>query len=137
MNDISHIANYLIISNRKSYSELTHLKLQKLLYYSQGLSYALNNKPLFTEEFIAWEHGPAVEEIYNIFRHFSGRVLVETSSANLNPEAISLINEVNGTYSQFSPWTLRCMTHEETPWCSTPKNEIISKDKIRNFFCSL
>ena len=26
------------------------------------------------------------------------------------------------------------MTHEEEPWKTTPRNEIISKEKIKNYF---
>ena len=43
---------------------ITNLKLQKLVYFAQRVSLALNNKALFQEEIQAWKHGSIVPELY-------------------------------------------------------------------------
>ena len=47
---------------------LTLMKLLKLLYYAEGCSLALNNKSLFEEDILAWEHGPVVSEVYDAYK---------------------------------------------------------------------
>ena len=42
------------------YEGITHLKLQKLLYYAQGVCLAITGNTLFNEEIQAWQHGPVV-----------------------------------------------------------------------------
>lgn len=43
-------------------------KLQKLTYLSQGWSLALTDKPIFSEDFEAWRHGPINRELFNTLR---------------------------------------------------------------------
>jgi len=43
-------------------------KLQKLTYLSQGWSLALTDKPIFSEDFEAWAHGPINRELFNTLR---------------------------------------------------------------------
>lgn len=46
-------------------NDLTNLKLQKLLYFTQADYYRSNKVPLFRENIEAWDFGPVVREIYN------------------------------------------------------------------------
>lgn len=48
---------------------ITTMKLQKLLYYSQGWSLAWDGQPLFTDEIAAWANGPV---IYSVFKNHRG-----------------------------------------------------------------
>lgn len=43
-------------------------KLQKLTYLSQGWSLTLTGKPIFSEDFEAWKHGPINRELFNTLR---------------------------------------------------------------------
>ncbi len=45
-----------------------------------------------------------------------------------------ILEEVYKKYGQFSSWKLRDMTLEESPWLTTPRNEIIQKSKINEYF---
>lgn len=47
---------------------ITNLKLQKLLYYIQGEYMAKMNTPLFNDDFLAWEHGPIIREVYDKYK---------------------------------------------------------------------
>ena len=46
---------------------LTHLRLQKLLYYAQGWHLAAFGRALFAGHIEAWKHGPVVQEVYPTF----------------------------------------------------------------------
>ena len=46
---------------------LTHMRLQKLLYYAQGWHLAAFGRPLFVGRIEAWKHGPVVKEVYPRF----------------------------------------------------------------------
>ncbi|WP_207662233.1 type II toxin-antitoxin system antitoxin SocA domain-containing protein [Anaerobutyricum hallii] len=44
------------------------MKLQKILYLSQGWSYVWDDRELFLEEFEAWKYGPVNLEVYQYFK---------------------------------------------------------------------
>ena len=48
--------------------EMSTMKLQKLLYFSQGWALAWTGVPLFVEEFEAWASGPVCRELYELHR---------------------------------------------------------------------
>lgn len=149
------VAKYLIDVNEQKNSDdesnsLSKLKLQKLLYYSQGYYLALYDKPLFDEEIRAWEHGPVVKEVYDHFKNLNGNIIPasrenipnEQELKNMSSEQQEIINEVYELMGQYSAWKLREKTHSESPWLETydEKNKmndeknIISKEKIKKYF---
>ncbi len=40
------------------YGPMSHLKLQKLLFYAQALHLAYFDEPIIEDDFEAWVHGP-------------------------------------------------------------------------------
>ncbi len=59
------VADYLLYHvDEDAGDSMSNLKLQKLLYYAQGVHLALTGKPLFLEHIEAWQHGPAVPALY-------------------------------------------------------------------------
>lgn len=116
---------------------LSNLKIQKLVYYAQGLSLALNNEPLFEDEILAWEHGPVVENLYHQYKEYGANPIPLPQDFDINkfsPEEIELLKEVYDVYGQFSAWKLRNMTHAERPWLETQRNNIITKDLLKEYF---
>lgn len=120
------------------YEGITHLKLQKLLYYAQGISLGMYGKPIFKEKIEAWQHGPVVREVYGHFSKF-GRNNIEI---NMNDESEKILNKIennrevsevlNLTYDNFAiytAWQLRQLTHEDnTPWDITQKTKGLGKE---------
>lgn len=120
------------------YEGITHLKLQKLLYYAQGISLGMYGKPIFKEKIEAWQHGPVVREVYGHFSKF-GRNNIEIS---MNDESEKILNKIennrevsevlNLTYDNFAiytAWQLRQLTHEDnTPWDITQKTKGLGKE---------
>jgi len=117
---------------------VTNLKLQKLLYYTQGFSLAIYGKPLFKEKILAWQHGPVVREVYDEYKEYgAGSLPVPNENVLLSEDEKSLIVEVWKVYGQFSAWRLRDMTHDELPWKDTEKNRVITHKALKSYFKTL
>lgn len=116
--------------------DMTNLKLQKLLYYAQGIYLKRNSKPLFKEKILAWEHGPVIKEVYDQYKKFGGSGIIFEGNIDLNfPEEINeFLEEIYENFGQYTAWKLRNMTHEETPWLLTERNEEIPINLIEDFF---
>lgn len=100
-------------------THLTHLKLQKLLYYAQGFHLAIFGRRLFPETIEAWEHGPVAPAAWSLFRRHGGTPIpapADSDQVSLSAEQRDLLNDEWNTYGQFSARKLRNMTHEEAPW---------------------
>lgn len=116
---------------------ISNLKLQKMLYYMQGFHLAAFNEPLFEEEIEAWQYGPVVPSVYEEFKSFgSGAIELEEgySPIELKEEEEDLFGCVYEEYGQFSAIKLMNMTHDESPWKSTPLKKVIEKVKMQEFF---
>jgi len=48
--------------------DITDLKLQKLLYYAQGMSLGMRGTCMFADPIEAWQHGPVVPHVYQIYK---------------------------------------------------------------------
>jgi uncharacterized phage-associated protein len=117
---------------------ISNMKLQKLLYYQQGFHLAYFGSPLFDEEIEAWMYGPVVPAIYDHFKDNNNRGIEYSRvpiALSINEEE-ALFDEVYKVYGKYSAWGLMDMTHQESPWKSTPVGigNIITKDKLKMFF---
>lgn len=117
---------------------ISNLKLQKLVYYAQGYHLAIFDKPLFNEQIEAWMHGPVVPELYQKFKAYGQGAITSVESIDLvhfNEETISFLDEIYSIFNQYSAWSLRNMTHEESPWKEHEADAgIISLDSMRTYF---
>jgi uncharacterized phage-associated protein len=133
-------------------NEVTPLMLQKILYFIQGISLALYERPMFTEDCAAWVHGPVFPEVYHLFRDFKYHTIEDDKFAilhgafeSLTTEERHVIDLVLNTFGLYGGKVLEHITHNETPWlavrsgCSDtiPSNIPISKDSIRHYYQSV
>lgn len=129
--------------------EVTPLMLQKLLYFIQGVSYALNAKPMFTENCQAWVHGPVYPEVYDIFSDFKYNpiedarfVIFECAEDVITEEECRTIDLVVNTFGEYGGKVLERITHEEMPWKlarkgytdNIPSNETITMENIEEYY---
>lgn len=118
--------------------QISHLKLQKLLYYAQGYSLAFLDRPIFDEPIECWQHGPVVKTIYHAYKHY-GRKPIPPAIVNLqvfSNEEVIVLSCVANEYGQHSAWKLRNMTHCEEPW-RLAKSEYCSDipvESIKRYF---
>lgn len=125
---------------------LSNLKLQKLLYYAQGMHLALSGEPIFDEEIEAWDHGPVVPSMYQYFKGENSKSIpvdpeFDPLHCSLDKGQLDILKEVFDVYGQYSAWKLRNMTHSEAPWKSIFKegvfNQVISKELIKDYFINV
>ena len=145
MADVFDVANYILeISREESedgeYELISHMKLQKLVYFCQGYSLALYGKPLFPDPIEAWTHGPVCPKLYHILKGYGSSPI----TASINPEKIMLnehekylIGMVYDSYGQYSASRLRKITHEEGPWNNTSDTTPIPQEAMLKYFESL
>lgn len=133
------VADYFLVLGSDEYADesVSNLKLQKLCYYAQGFSLAIHDRPLFDEAIVAWQHGPVVRELWDVYRANGARGIEKPETWDFSrfaPEDLDVMNEVYEVFGQYSAWKLRDMTHEEPPWKETPINGVIPHDKLRKYF---
>jgi len=120
MQTAKNFAGYLLIlaCNNDEPDPLTHLRLQKLLYYIQGWSLGLRGVPAFSEKIEAWAHGPVLPELYQQFKNFGNRLIPEDVACEfeLKDDDRKFAAEIWETYKDCSASKLRSMTHAEPPW---------------------
>ncbi|MDO4833450.1 MAG: DUF4065 domain-containing protein [Bacillota bacterium] len=129
--------------------EVTPLMLQKLLYFVQGVHFALYKAPLFREDCRAWVHGPVYSEVYDMFKSFHYNpiddarfAVLEGVTNNLTEEEKKVIDLVISTFGLYGGKTLERITHKEDPWITGRRgfadgihsNEVMSKDSIKDYF---
>jgi uncharacterized phage-associated protein len=100
-------------------AEMTNMKVQKLLYYSQSLHLALHNEPLFEAEIQAWRYGPVCPPAYRFYSEFESKQLPvprKESLAEIPPEQQDLLEEIWEYFGGYHAYRLSEMTHGEFPW---------------------
>jgi len=136
-----HVAVYFLsLVDNDCGDSVSNLKLQKLVYYAQGVYLALRDKPLFNDKIFAWEHGPVVPSLYKFYSHHGSTDIPKPSKVDYsiyNKKAREVMDDVYKVFGQFSAWKLRNMTHEEPPWKDTPINTEISHESMKKYFKTL
>jgi uncharacterized phage-associated protein len=133
--EATDVAKFLIHTAHEYGDTITHLKLQKLLYYVQGSYLALQNHQIFKEDILAWKNGPVVYSVWNMFKHYHAEPINEpdddTGIDGLNAE---IIKEIYRKYRGFTAGQLVSKTHDENPWKDSDSDDVISVDSIQDYF---
>jgi uncharacterized phage-associated protein len=79
------VANYFLSLAAAEGKLLTHLKLQKLLYYAHGRHLALSGEPLVESGFEAWPYGPVAPDVFSCFRVFGRNPITVPALRPLKP----------------------------------------------------
>ncbi|RKZ51905.1 MAG: hypothetical protein DRR16_14265 [Candidatus Parabeggiatoa sp. nov. 3] len=117
---VNQIADWFLASiDREAGDTISHLKLQKLMYYAQAWSLALNSSGLFEEDFEAWTHGPVLPSLWERFKAFD-QDSIPLTAINSTPEILTedenLLSDILNSYGDLSAKHLEELTHSETPW---------------------
>lgn len=139
------VANHIL--NRCDF--LSTMKLQKLVFYSQALSFARRNRPLFDEDFQAWGNGPVLPSLFALHR---GKFAIGKGDLSLPEDSVpeimpkedtELIDEIVEKLGELSGQQLSEKSHREDPWKiargdllpSQRSKAIIPKEAIQEFYC--
>lgn len=130
------VAKYIIKS-----LPVDNLKLQKLLYYSQAVSLVYyDKKPLFREDIEAWDYGPVVPLVYQVYKQHGFEILPinEDEESALNFEELKAVDMALSCFGVLSGPALINQTHYEDPWKNAYKpgrpSRIITIKAIYDFF---
>ncbi|MEE7488418.1 Panacea domain-containing protein [Methylobacterium oryzae] len=138
------IAKWFInTTDRASGDAITHLKVQKLIYYAQAWSIAHYDKPLFDEDLEAWAHGPVAVSVWDQFKDYGYDAIPEQKlKSKFESKANAILRAVQDKYGIYTAKKLESMTHKEPPWLEArgdlPElarcNNKITKTAMRDFF---
>lgn len=73
------VANYIVWRANAIEKPITHLKLQKLLYYVVAKHLQKYNHYLITENIVKWQYGPVVKSVYHQFKILGSAPITELS----------------------------------------------------------
>ncbi|MFN6571950.1 Panacea domain-containing protein [Dendronalium sp. ChiSLP03b] len=121
MIDCLNAARYFIVRAYEDgiEAEMTNMKVQKLLYYSQSLHLALYDEPLFDEIIQAWRYGPVCPPAYKFYSEFEAKQLPIPSQEfllQIPNEEKKLLEEIWRYFGGYHAYRLSDMTHVEFPW---------------------
>ena len=143
---LQQTADYFLFAANSNNAPITNKKLQKLVYYAQAWSLALNNDKLFDEPIEAWIHGPAIRALYSRYKKYSYYVITETpKKPELDDKTTKLLDNVWAVYGKYDADYLEILSHNEQPWLSARGNigngdrasSPIDTDLMRTFYAGL
>ena len=119
--DSCSVANLMIRKAHDSGKNITHLKVQKLVYFCHAWMLAIHDRPLLDEPVEAWRYGPVIPSLYDSLRRY-GRYPIEHQIAGckdveFDEDARSIIEQVWDIYGKHSATKLSGLTHRPgSPW---------------------
>ena len=141
-----HIADYLIALGHRSQRPMTHLDVQKLLFFVQGWHLAMVGEPATDEAFL----GPVVPSVYQRLRRYGKGIIPEAEVRSdpvmtLDARLLDLTGRVFETYREHDPGALVGLAHlPGTPWRAVRERlglaagehstAVIPTDTIREWF---
>jgi len=131
------IANYFLMRADMEGDTITPLKIQKLLYYGQGIHLATLNKAAFSNHIEAWTLGPVVPDAYHIYKVYgSDHIPVDPGfdPTTIPESTMAILDDVHIVFGQFSAWRLVQMTHNEPPWKDAIIESVITKKALKDYF---
>lgn len=148
MQDPRHVANALIDRGIDAGRPLTHLQVQKLLYFAHARMLAKHGQPLSDELFEVWRYGPVSQAVYHNLSRFRAGIIDQCSPILLHhedkrefsaaeSEAIQYAFDAGG---HLSGPELTNLTHlNGSPWKQAlKKNHLyIKNEDIRRYFAPI
>ncbi len=130
--------------DRDAGEAITHLKLQKLVYYAQAWYLANFDKPLCEEDHQAWAHGPVYKSLYDKYRDHGWQSLPVERHKSIDSNLEGFLKSVFDEYGQYGAKKLEELTHSETPWIMARgdvepwerSSALIDKLLMRNFYAN-
>ena len=143
MASVFEVAKYIL----EKHGEMTAMKLQKLVYYSQAWHAVWEEKPLFNDEIQAWINGPVVPTLYDLHKGMFNIIpnKKNASNNNLSKSEKESIDKVLSFYGDKPSQWLSDLTHSEEPWIQARKglalnqrgNRVITLSSMVEYYESL
>lgn len=112
--------------NSQDYAGISNMKIQKMLYFAQGISVAFTGKKLFSDKLYAWDHGPVVPNVYFAFKDYGPNSINAKEMKNdyqrlleidSDKETRELLTDIFDSLNNYSANVLRRISHDSNgPW---------------------
>jgi uncharacterized phage-associated protein len=124
------VANLMLDEAQAASTPLTHIAIQKLLYFAHALFLVENKRPLVSGYFEAWQYGPVHPAVFRAFRG-SGKSpitahalsadpvtgVITSLPAPASPAARNVVRRIIAQYGFMSPSRLVDISHAKgAPW---------------------
>lgn len=131
-NKLIAVSKYIISETK----DITNLAVQKLLYICQLVSYAIYDRPMFTDTCQAWRYGPVYTPIYHRLHKYSydcvnADEFSEFDKVVLDDKDKEIVDAVLMSFGTLSGPTLRRMSHITEPWLKARKG-VAETENSRN-----
>lgn len=147
----SLVANAFLYKAKQGGAQVSHMKLQKLVFFMHAWSLASVGQSFVSEGPQAWPYGPVFESLYHHLKNF-GSSSVDSYLTQMNPvtgerqaqipvftdnEFWGLLEQVWQRYNSFSALQLSALTHEAGgPWEKARQSQVvsISDEAVREYY---
>ena len=128
--DARGIANFFLEISWRQRLPITHLALQKIIFFAHAWHLAKFNKPLVGQKFEAWQYGPVVRVLYDQLKEYKSQPISNPlrkidshtgewvyANVALDDAEQRFLTDLFKYYSQFNAGHLVDLTHaEDGPW---------------------
>ena len=148
--DVKTVALFFIALAQDAGEQLTHMKLQKMVYYAQAWYVGTFGEPLFDSEIEAWQFGPVCSEIYHDYKQYGKSDILFTDvcdtrkgcvaavAQKIPSDVTAFLQSIADDYMQHSAFELSKMTHTEKPWVDAFSHSgVITVDSMRQYYGAL
>jgi uncharacterized phage-associated protein len=114
--------------------KMTHLKLQKLIFYTEAYHLAYFETSLIDDEFQAWMHGPVTRKVWDHLKNYANvndniwlneesdkKTVIERVEATLSEDQRIFFKELLTEFGKKTAYELEWLSHEEDPWLKARK----------------
>ena len=140
---IISVVNWFLAQSSEE-TPVTHLALQKLLYFTQGWSMVLSGKEMFDDDCQAWAHGAVYPKVYELFKRFKYMPLPKIYQiAVFDEKDLNILTMVKQYYFDvYSAKALEEICHKEEPYRKAREgcrdgeicNAVINKKNIALYY---
>jgi len=137
------VANFFITAeNKREQGSMTNLRLNKILYFAQIVSILEHGKPLFHDDFEAWNLGPVIPSVYHKYKAYADAPIKSSESIDysvFSAEEIRLLFDIFSLYKNLATSRLVELSHQPNgPWHRAYANgvgkKIIPLEEIAQFY---
>lgn len=124
------IAKYVITKCTNDGCPISNLQLQKILYNLQKAFLKMNSQ-LFPDRIEAWQWGPVVPDVYNIYCVYGSMKIDEVHDINVDESVKRIIDPIIIQKRNINPWLLVDETHKKNgAWDKIYRNGTGNKNVI-------
>ena len=140
--DCRSVANKIIVPRLAEDNPITHLQVQKLVYFCHAWMLGLYHEPMLLQPIEAWQYGPVMRELYESLCRYGREPIrrpidlrsIRVLENEYDHRQESIIRQVLEVYGHLSGVQLSTITHAPgTPWdqvWSNSKRSAIISDNI-------